>query len=187
MSEATNLKRRRLDFLRRRQRKDRGTAMTMMEHLGELRTRLVVSAAVFIVFSTIAFVFYEPILEFFQRPLCDVPPELLGPQGCDLTIFKVTEGFIFRLKMTALVGLALSSPVWLYQIYAFVVPALTPKERRYTWPFIISTVTLFLIGSTFAYLAMPTGVRFLLAIGGTELSPLLGASDYLNFVGLMML
>jgi sec-independent protein translocase protein TatC len=186
-TDPNNLRRRRVRFLRRRKRKQAVAAMTMMEHLGELRTRIVISAIAFVVMSSVAFIFYEPILSFFREPLCEVPAEALGPNGCRLTFFRVTEGFLFRLKMTALVGLALASPVWLYQLYAFIVPALTPKEKRYTWPFIVSSVTLFIIGAGLAYLALPTGVRILLTIAGEDLSPLLGAGDYLNFVGFMLL
>ena len=159
----------------------------MMEHLGELRNRLIVSGLAFVVLSVIAFIMYEPILALFKEPLCEVPPELLGNQGCELTFFKATGGFNFRLKLTALVGLAVASPVWMYEIYAFVTPALTPKEKRYTIPFLLTAVTLFALGAVLAYFAMPTGLRFLLRIGGEGLNPLLGAEEYLNFVGFMLL
>jgi sec-independent protein translocase protein TatC len=186
MSEATNLRRRRLRFRRRKQKPNVAT-MTMIEHLRELRTRIMISAFAFVVAAAVAFTFYEPIFEFFRQPLCDVPPEFLGVNKCNLTVTKVTEPFLFRLKLTALVGIALASPVWLYQLYAFVVPALTPKEKSYTWPFIIASVTLFLVGAAFAYIAMPTGITFLLRVGGTDLEPLLRAEEYLNFIGLMLL
>jgi sec-independent protein translocase protein TatC len=75
----------------------------------------------------------------------------------------------------------------MYEIYAFVTPALTPKEKRYTLPFLFTAVTLFAVGTVIAYYAMPTGLRFLLAIGGEGLNPLLGAEEYLNFVGFMLL
>jgi sec-independent protein translocase protein TatC len=161
--------------------------MTMMGHLGELRTRLIIAAAAFVGLAALAFAFYDPILAFFRGPLCDLNPRYLGPQGCDLIVTKVTGGFSFRMKMSALVGIAAAAPVWLYQVYAFVIPALTPKEKRYTWPFIISLVTLFLLGSAFAYLSMPAALRFLVRIGGPGVIPFLGAEEYLNFVGLMLL
>lgn len=161
--------------------------MTMMEHLGELRTRVIVSFAVFILFSIAIFFFYNPIFDVLRRPLCNVPKELLGPQGCDLSVFKVTSAFTFRLKLTALVGIALTSPFWIYQIYAFVIPALTPKEKRYTLPFILTASVLFLMGAAFAYFSLPTGLRFLIGIGGSGLNPILGAEEYLNFVGLLLL
>jgi sec-independent protein translocase protein TatC len=174
-------------IFRRRRKRPPVAAMSMMGHLGELRDRLIVSGLAFVVLSIVAFVFYEPILDLFKDPLCEVPPELLGNQGCELTFFNATGGFNFRLKLTALVGLAAASPVWMYEIYAFVTPALTPKEKRYTIPFLVTAVTLFAAGVVIAYYAMPTGLRFLLAIGGEGLNPLLGAEEYLNFVGFMLL
>ncbi len=183
---SSDMRTRRRIFRRRRKRVPTAT-MSMMGHLGELRDRLIVSGLAFVVLSIVAFIFYEPILATFKEPLCEVPPELLGDQGCDLTFFKATGGFNFRLKLTALVGLAVASPIWMYEIYAFVTPALTPKEKRYTLPFLLTAVTLFGVGAVVAYFAMPTGLRFLLAIGGEGLNPLLGAEEYLNFVGFMLL
>lgn len=184
---SSDLKNRRRRFLKRRKEKGIASSMSMMGHLGELRDRLIVSALAFVVLSIIAFIVYEPILALFKRPLCEVPERLLAPQGCDLTFFKATGGFSFRLKLTALVGLAAASPIWMYEIYAFVTPALTSKEKRYTLPFLVSAVVLFTIGATVAYFAMPTGLEFLLKIGGEGLNPLLGAEEYLNFVGFMLL
>lgn len=189
MSQAKNLRRRRLRFLRRKRKHEVAAAMTVVEHLKELRSRLVVSLATFVAFSAAAFFFYDPMLEFLNRPLCNLPPEILErmPQGCRLVFVKVLGAFLFRLKLTALAGIALSSPVWLYEVYAFILPALTPKEKRYSTPFLLSSIALFALGATFAYLTLPTGVRFLIAIGGSELVPFLGAEEYLNFVGLMLL
>jgi sec-independent protein translocase protein TatC len=185
---SSDMRTRRLRFRRRRRKtKTPAASMSMMEHLGELRDRLIVSGIAFVILSIIAFVFYEPILELFKRPLCEVPARLLGDQGCELTFFKATGGFNFRLKLTALVGLAAASPIWMYELYAFVTPALTPKEKRYTIPFLVSAVTLFALGTVVAYFAMPTGLRFLLQIGGEGLNPLLGAEEYLSFVGFMLL
>ena len=118
---------------------DRVDAMTVMEHLRELRTRIIISALAFIAISVIAFFFYDPLEEFLRSPLCDVPPDKLGPHGCELVFTKPTGGFQFRLKLTALVGLAATSPVWIYQYRPFVVPALTPKEKRYSIPFLASS------------------------------------------------
>jgi sec-independent protein translocase protein TatC len=161
--------------------------MTVVEHLGELRSRLVWAGAAFLVISIGAFFLYDPILEVFRSPLCKVPRRFLEPNGCDLVYNRLIGAFQFRLKLTALVGIAASSPVWLYHLWAFVVPALTTREKRYAWPFMAVSILLFLIGAATAYFALPTGVRFLVAVGGENLIPLLGAEEYLNFVGLMLL
>jgi sec-independent protein translocase protein TatC len=187
MGKAQDLKKRRWLFRRRRKRKATGATMTVMEHLGELRTRLIISALAFVVISIVAFFFYEPILDFMRKPLCSVDPDLLGAEGCKLNFFKPISGFNFRLKLTALVGIAASSPIWLYQVWAFVTPALNKKEKRYAFPFMLTSVLLFLLGAGTAYLVLPTGVRFLLSIGGPDLQLIPGAEEYLNFVGLMIL
>jgi sec-independent protein translocase protein TatC len=174
-------------LFKRRHKRAAETAMTVVEHLSELRTRLIWAGVAFAVISIVVFFFYEPMLEIFRRPLCSVPRRFLGPNGCDLVYTKLIGAFQFRLKLTALVGIALSSPVWLYQLWAFIVPALTSREKRYAFPFMATSITLFLIGAVIAYLALPTGVKFLVAIGGENLIPLLGAEEYLNFVGLMLL
>nr|MBA2601421.1 twin-arginine translocase subunit TatC [Actinomycetota bacterium] len=161
--------------------------MTVMEHLRELRTRIIISALAFILISVIAFFFYDPIQTFLRTPLCDVPRDRLGPQGCELVFTKPTGGFQFRLKLTALVGLAVTSPIWIYQIYAFIVPALTSKEKRYSIPFLASSILLFLVGTTFAYLTLPVGLRFLIELGGEGLVPLVDAESYLSFVGFLLL
>jgi sec-independent protein translocase protein TatC len=161
--------------------------MTVVEHLSELRTRLIVALAVFVVISLGAFFFYPPMLEFLTRPLCSLPSSMLGDNGCRLFVFTPLEAFLFRLKMTALAGITLSSPIWLYEIYAFILPALTAREKRYSTPFLLSSMGLLLLGCAFAYLTLPTGLRFLLGLGGPRLQPLLSADRYLTFIGLMFL
>lgn len=184
---ASDLRRRRFAFLRRRQRKQAGKHMTVVDHLGELRSRLIVSLSAFLLLSILAFVFYDPIFDFIIEPLCSLPPEKLGPQGCKLVQTTPMEGFQVRLKLTAMVGLIAASPVWLYQLWAFIVPGLTSKEKRYAIPFVVSSVTLFLIGATFAYLLLPTGLKVLISLGGNDLVAFLRAEGYINFVGLMLI
>src|SRR5918992_6208262 len=182
-----DLKRSRRVFRRRRKRKPPLASMTVVEHLGELRSRLVFSAVAFTVISIGAFIAYPWFIDLFTRPLCEAGYEFPGGDECALVFNKVIGGFQFRLKLTALVGIALSSPVWLYQIWAFIVPAMTNREKRYSGPFLITSSVLFLAGAAVAYLVLPAGIRFLVQIGGPDLVPLLGAEEYLNFVGLMLL
>ena len=181
------LKKRRRVFRRRRKPKTPVASMTVVEHLGELRSRLIFSAVAFTVISIGAFIAYPLIIDLFTRPLCDAVFKLFASGDCELAFTKLTGAFEFRLKMTALVGIALSSPVWLYQLWAFIVPALTTKEKRYAVPFIAISITLFLVGITIAYLVMPVGIRFLLNIGGEQLTAVPDAQEYLNFIGFMLL
>lgn len=175
-------------FGRFRRRRARGTAtMPVMEHLTELRKRIVISLASFVLFSIVLYVFFNPVLDFLLRPLCSIDPDNLGPQGCKLIFSGVMEAFTTRLKLTAMVGILASSPIWLYQVWAYVIPALTNKERRYAKPFLFSSLALLLLGSTFAYLSMPMGLRFLITVGGPDMVPFLRAETYLNFVGLLLI
>lgn len=187
MGLAKNLRERRLGSIRRRRDKDRRAMMSMVDHLGELRTRLIRSSIVFIVFSAAAFTLFGPISDFLLEPLCSVPRDLLGPNGCRLNAFGVLEPLNVRLKVAALSGMVASLPFWLYQIYAFVVPGLTAKERSYAIPFVLSTATLFSLGCVLAYLTMPAAIRFLVGLGAGQVIPLFRAQDYLNFVGLILI
>jgi sec-independent protein translocase protein TatC len=173
--------------MRLRRRKQKATTMTVMEHLGELRTRLVVSALAFTVAAIAVFIFYEPILEMLRNPLCSLDPDLLGSQGCKLQTFKPTEGLLIRLKIASMGGMILASPIWLYEIWAFVTPGLTMKEKRYAGPFIFSAVFLFLAGTAFAYYMLPNALRFLVTIAGDSIDVNFRAEEYLNFVGLILI
>jgi sec-independent protein translocase protein TatC len=199
MAEAEPLKRRRRrnPFARRRERQRRNTTMTVVGHLSELRSRLIKSVLAFVLISIGVFILYEPIADFLRQPLCDNADRLgivelsqdgrPDSQSCDLIVTKPTGGFNFRLKLTALVGLALSSPIWLYQLYAFVVPGLTNRERKYAIPFLLSAILLFALGTALAYLTLPTGLNVLFTLGGESISPLIGAEEYLDFVGFLLL
>lgn len=182
-----NLRRRRLKFLRRKLARNQVAAMTMVEHLVELRKRLIFSLAAFVAISIVAFFFFEPILAWLLEPLCSLDEDLLGPQGCTLSGFGPAEPFIVRLKVTAMVGVVCSAPVWLYQIWAFVTPGLTPQEKKYALPFILSSTVLFAAGVTFAYLTLGPGLRFLIGLGEGLITPFFRADTYLSFVGLMFI
>ncbi|HEX2240218.1 MAG TPA: twin-arginine translocase subunit TatC [Actinomycetota bacterium] len=161
--------------------------MTVIEHLTELRRRLVISLATFVGVSVVAFLFFEPITDFLLRPLCALPADRLGPQGCRLVFTGPLEPFLVRLKVTALVGLVGASPIWLYQLWAFVAPGLTAKEKRYAVPFVVTSVALFLVGAAIAYLSLKLGLKFLLALGGENFVPFLRADSYLTFLALVLL
>ena len=171
----------------RRNRAPVQTTMDLTGHLRELRGRMVFSLLAFLIVSTGAFFFYPALLELIRRPLCALDSSYLGPQGCDLIFTKVGGGFMFRLKVTALAGIFLASPVWLYQLWAFITPGLTAKEKKYAMPFLFTSVLLFLTGGTIAYLALPQGLRLLLTIGGEGLVAFLDAEKYLSFIGFMVL
>ena len=161
--------------------------MTVVEHLDELRSRLIKSLVAFLFISIFAFAFFRPISDFLLEPLCDLDPDKLGPQGCRLIAVGPLEPFLVRLKVTAMVALVCSAPIWLYQIWAFVTPGLTLREKRYAGPFIGTSVLLFGLGTFFAYVTLPAALNLLIGLGGGNVVPFFRANDYLNFVGLILL
>lgn len=161
--------------------------MTVIEHLDELRSRLIRSLIAFLLLSVAAFIFFQPISDFLLKPLCNLDPEKLGPQGCRLIAVGPLEPFLVRLKVTAMVALVCSAPIWLYQIWAFVTPGLTLKEKKYAAPFIGASVFLFGLGTFFAYITMPAALNLLIGFGGGQIIPFFRANEYLNFVGLILL
>ncbi len=148
---------------------------------------MIVSLLVFVGISIVAFFLFTPILELLRQPLCEIDQDLLGPQGCDLFYTGAMGGVQVRLKVTALTGIIFSSPIWLYQIWAFVSPGLTHKEKRYAIPFVASSVILFATGLVFAWYTLPAGLNFLVKLGGQDLVPLFRAEEYLSFVGLVLI
>lgn len=182
-----NLRRRRRLSIRRKKGRAEAAAMSIMEHLDELRSRLMKSLAIFILVSVLGFIFFNQISDLLLRPLCALPPERLGPNGCDLIVTGALEPVSVRLKVSALAGVIGGAPFILYQIWAFVVPGLTTKEKKYALPFILFSAFFFLIGTTFAYLTLPKGLDFLLALGGENFIPFFKAGDYINFVGLVFI
>jgi sec-independent protein translocase protein TatC len=191
---ATNMRRRRLAFLKRRREQEPGGSMTVIEHLDELRSRLIKAMGALGVVAIVAFIFYPTILDFLIKPLDALPPELkerILTQGDsndpNLTVTGPLEGLNVRLKVTAMLALIFASPFWLYQLWAFITPGLTIKEKRYALPFVGSSVLLFALGTTFAYVTLPAALRFLVSIAGPDVTVLFGAQQYINFVGLMLL
>jgi len=184
---SANLRRRRRLSLRRKVKKQKAHVMSMMEHLEELRDRLIRSVGIFAVISIVAFIFFNAISDFLLSPLCALPAERLGPNGCDLIVTGALEPVSVRLKVSALTAVVVGAPFFLYQIYAFVVPGLSTKEKKYALPFILLSSMFFLLGTTFAYLTLPKGLDFLLALGGENFVPFFKAADYLNFVGLVFI
>lgn len=161
--------------------------MTVIEHLAELRTRLIRSLIAFLFISVFAFAFFKPISNFLLDPLCSLDPDKLGPQGCRLIAVGPLEPFLVRLKVTAIVAIVCSAPVWIYQIWAFVTPGLTLREKKYSAPFIGMSALLFGLGAVFAYATLPTALNLLIGLGGGNVVPFFRANDYLNFVGLVLL
>lgn len=158
--------------------------MSLVEHLTELRRRLVISAVAIAGGAVLAFVFYDQILDFLITPYCDTLPP---GRPCTLFITDPLEGFATRLKVATWGGFLLSSPVVLYQLWRFITPGLNPNEKRYAVPFVVSSVILFCLGALLARLTFPKALDFLLAVGGEDLEAILSPAKYLRLVILVAL
>lgn len=178
---------------RRRARRNPTGEMTLVEHLQELRTRIV-WALLFIVCGTvIGFMWYEqapfgwaPLGEVLRGPYCQLPPEQRAsftPDGeCRLLATAPFEMFMLRLKVGALAGLVISSPLWLYQLWAFITPGLHKNERRWTYVFVSLAAILFVAGAVLAYFILSIGLSFLLTMGEEFQVTALSGGSYYNFM-----
>lgn len=162
--------------------------MTLVEHLTELRSRMVKSAAALVVGVALAFFFFGPILRFLERPYCDLPAHYrFGGGDCTLFVTGVLDQFLVRMRVALMAGAILSSPVWLWQLWQFITPGLHRRERRWAVPFVACSLVLFVAGAAFAYYTLANGLRFLLSVGGSGIVSILTVDKYLSFVTLMLL
>jgi sec-independent protein translocase protein TatC len=162
-------------------------AMTLTEHLGELRSRIIRSALAVVVCAGVILAFYDQVLEVLLRPyrnLC----ERRGPSFCDGEIFILDpiEGFSTRLRIATYGGILLALPILLWQIWRFIVPALKKNERRYAIPFILSSVLLFLTGAVLAYFTIERALEFLISWAGEDVGQVFQVSRYIRLVGVML-
>lgn len=161
--------------------------MTLTEHLAELRVRII-RAMLAVALGMIAILaFYDPVLRFLLRPyrsLC----ERRGPEFCTAELFALgpLEGFSARVRIALWGGVLLALPVILWQIWRFVVPALHANEKRYAVPFILSSVFLFLLGGTLAFLTIDKALEFLISWSGSEVNEAFQITRYVSLVGLMV-
>jgi sec-independent protein translocase protein TatC len=173
--------------------------MTLAQHLGELRRRVVISLVAFTVAATVAVFAYQPILDFLLRPLCSVDAStahhsatnggtlVFGNGGtCNLFVTSPLDGLTLRVKIALFGGLVLASPVILFQAWRFVTPGLKASERRYAVPFVLSAFVLFLAGAATAYLTLPHALSWLRSVGGPQLVGIYDPIPYLGLILLMM-
>jgi sec-independent protein translocase protein TatC len=173
-----------------------GGRMTLVEHLTELRSRLIKALAALGVAMCVGFFLYDPVLDVLVDPYCDVKADHVDeslaagdPQAgaCDLVVTDPLESFSIRLKLSGYIGLMLASPVVLWQLWRFVTPGLYPREKRFAIPFIASSIALFALGAVTAWVTFPKTLQFFAAFGGDSLTLLYTPGKYLNLLILMML
>jgi sec-independent protein translocase protein TatC len=155
-----------------------GRQMSFLEHLEELRQRLVRSVLSIIVGFCICFYFHEGIYGFLAKPLTDTLRAL--HMSDKLVYTNPIDPFNLYLKISAMAGLFLASPYVLYQLWLFISPGLYRNEKRYIWPFVLMTSGLFIAGGLFAYkLAFPPALQFLLTFG-RRFQPMVTINEYFS-------
>jgi sec-independent protein translocase protein TatC len=158
---------------------DNEIAMTLVEHLEELRRRLIVIVLTVLGAAVIGFILSRPVLAILRDRL----PEAYR----NLIFLAPADALTAQLKIAGFIGIALAMPVILWQLWRFVSPGLTPGERRYVWPVIIAALTLFSVGILIGYLVIPYTLRFLLDFSEGVATPNLTIDGYIGFVTTMML
>ncbi|WP_344873530.1 twin-arginine translocase subunit TatC [Nonomuraea antimicrobica] len=158
-----------------------------MEHLRELRNRLLIALAAVIVGIVIGWIFFNPVWEILKAPYCETDQAKQLTGDCSLTYSGIFQSFFITLKVSLMIGLVAASPVWLYQIWAFVTPALYRNEKRYSVAFMGLAVPLFVLGAALAYLIMDTSLGILLGFSLEGTVATIGIDDYLDYVLIMLL
>jgi sec-independent protein translocase protein TatC len=168
--------------------------MPLMEHIRELRSRVIKAALALVIGTGVGALpwVFNPVWHFMEEPYCkaaihgiqDCKP---GQLGGNLVINGIFDPFTLRLEVAFFFGLLVTSPIWIFQIWAFIAPGLYSREKRWTYGFVAVAVPLFLIGAVLAYLVMDRGLHFLLGLSpkGTLILP--EVSTYLGYFMAMIL
>lgn len=156
--------------------------MTLIEHLAELRTRLFRAMLALAVGTVVGYLVFPYVLEILVAPYCSAL-QVLRPEaeGCNLIALRPLEPFSVRMKTAFVIGLFVGGPVIFYQLWRFITPGLTRRERRYALPFVLLSQIMFGLGIAFAYLVIPQGLRILLGLAGDRVDTFLSADEYLSF------
>ena len=142
--------------------------MSLIEHLTELRDRVIKVVIALVIGMVVAFLLYDQIFEFLIGPYEDIANNSNSLTGGKLLQIDPLEGFGVRMKLSLYAGIAIAMPVILWQVWRFVTPGLYPHEKRYAIPFIVSALLLFVLGAGLAYYTLPRALDFLIDIGGTD-------------------
>jgi sec-independent protein translocase protein TatC len=171
---------------RRKERrpKDEEGRMTLREHITELRNRLLKCVLAILLGMVVGWIFYDWALDLLQKPFDTSVRELAAEQNLKpiLTFTGVGDALTFKIKISALFGLILASPVWLYQLWAFIAPGLHRNERRWAMLFSAIATPLFIGGMAVAYWTLPKGLEILIGFTPLDIQNLITLPQYLDFV-----
>jgi sec-independent protein translocase protein TatC len=165
-------------------------SMTLFEHLRELRYRLVIAVGAIIIGMIVSALFYDLLFDILRYPydvaIADLK-EKNPEQVTDLVNIGLTSPFTLALKICAVSGMVLTAPIWLYQLWAFIVPGLLAKEKKWALIFIGTATPLFLAGVAVGYLVMPKGISVLLGFTQEGVANLQNINDFLSFLLRLMI
>ncbi|MGC1206913.1 MAG: twin-arginine translocase subunit TatC [Ornithinimicrobium sp.] len=168
--------------LSRKRGRDPEGRMSLSSHFKEFRNRLIVAAIAILACAVIGWIFYEEIFDIIVEPISDVERD----DGTPLIVLNaaatITQPFGLQLRISFFVGVVLASPIWLWQIWAFMLPGLKKRERRLAIWFFVASVPLFFIGVALASWALPRTAGILLSFLPETAGGVLNALDWLNFV-----
>jgi sec-independent protein translocase protein TatC len=168
--------------------------MPLVEHIRELRNRVLKVAFLVVAGSVVGWFFlYHPVWKVIEAPYCNLPASTLKhisaihEQGCTLYVNNIFDGLFLKLKVSIAIGIVVTAPLWMYQLWAFIAPGLHVKERRWAYFFAGSAFPLFAIGGTIAYFAMTKGLRFLLDLLPSGSAALISIDSYVGYAMAMLL
>ena len=156
-------------------------SMTLLEHLTELRHRILVTTLAVALGTTISWFLYNGILHVLKQPYC-----LSNHNHCELYVTGPLDGLSLRLKISLYGGGVLALPVLLWEFWRFVTPGLKSREKRYAIPFVAASIVFFFAGAAMAYVILQHALQFLASIGGNELQQIYNPNQYLSLIVLMM-
>jgi len=160
-------------------------SMTLFEHLRELRYRLVVASLAILVGMIVAWFFRDDLMDILQLPYFRAVEDFKAknPEAETLLVnINVTSPLTLALKVSALAGMVVTAPIWLYQVWAFVVPGLLAREKKWTLIFLAAASPMFAAGVFVGYFVLPKGISVLLSFTQVGVSNLQNVNDYLSFL-----